>query len=268
MKILVASTVGGPAYEHAEKIIENINRLVEWFDDVECVFLESNSNDERAFSIIDSEAKSKLNCKYQLHNVSGMTHGAAKSERLGIARNLLLDIVKRDYGDWDYVFMVDWNPANTQPYSKESILSNFETDVDWNVMGANQRGYYYDLWAVRHPYWVPYNIWGLNTHPENRPSFISYNDSFRFIECRQITIPEEHPPIPVISAFGGAAFIRISAIGEARYSHIEENGYLDCEHVQFNKSIGKVFINPKFINRDHSLDEYDLHNLSTGYINE
>jgi len=267
MKILVASTVGGPAYEYAEQIIENINRLVEWFDDVECVFLESNSNDERAFSIIDSHARTKLKCKYQLHDVSGVAHGTAKVERLAIARNMIMDIVKRDYGDWDYIFMVDWNPANIQPYSKESILSNFETDIDWNVMGANQRGYYYDLWAVRHPYWVPYNIWGM-LDPINRPSFISYNDAFRFVECRQITIPEDHPPIPVISAFGGAAFIRISAIGDSRYSHIEDNGYLDVEHVQFNKSIGKVFINPKFINRDHSLDEYSLHDLSTGYINE
>jgi hypothetical protein len=69
-----------------------------------------------------------------------------------------------------------------------------------------------------------------------------------------INIDSKLPLVQVQSAFGGAGFIKISSIKNARHTYLNQYGYEMCEWPSFcaalNEGNGKIFINPAFINQN------------------
>lgn len=228
-----------------EPIFQNIRVLTTLFDKVKCVLIESDSYDDTVSAI--QKHKHILNCGVSLYSFgSSINQMPNRMQRICKARNIYLDIIEKDYKDFDYLYVMDFNDSNLEPYDKEGIISNFNLAVDWNMVCANQEKMYYDLYALRHDVWMPSNCWNAIG---NRPSFMSYEDAHNiFVKSRFLKIDKFHDPIKVNSAFGGSAFIKIKSINGARHEALDEKGEEECEWVSFCKQIGNVYINPKFIN--------------------
>jgi len=226
-------------------VFDNINKLSELFELQRCILIESNSTDN-SINLL-KEKKSYLKCPLDVYIINNKSNSPYdRVERIAKARNMYLDMVEKNYGDCDYLLVLDFNETNVEPYNIENIKSNFIINNEWDMICANQDKNYYDLYALRHKVWMPFNCWQIIN---DRPSFMSMNEAKNiYIRSRFINIPNDHGPIEVESAFGGTAFIKIQSIKGARHSHLDENNKPDCEWVSFCKSLDKVLINPKFIN--------------------
>jgi hypothetical protein len=94
--------------------------------------------------------------------------------------------------------------------NENNVFSNFNYD-NWDMMCANQENKYYDLWALRHEYWMPFDL--IEQINFKRPSFISFDDANNmFSHARRIHIDRHNRPIKVESAFGGMAIVKIKSI--------------------------------------------------------
>lgn len=243
-KLVVAASIRN-IKNTVKPVFDNINRLTNLFDEVVCILIESDSNDNTLQLL--KEYKNYLKCKLIVYSLGSLMHSIPnRMERICKARNFYLNIIKTSYIEWDYLLIIDFNDTNIEPYNIESFKSNFELDLDWNMICANQAKTYYDLYALRHPIWMPFNCWNAIG---KRPSFISYEAAHNmYVKSRFLHIPTNHPPILVDSAFGGSAFIKINKIKDSIHEAVDKYGEEECEWVSFCKNIGKVYINPKFVN--------------------
>ena len=233
--------------QYLHKVYLNLSNLASQFKEYKIIFIESDSSDKtidllKYFQTLNSniEIISLGNLEYQY---------PVRTDRLAIARNCYLDIVESKYSDYDLLCLFDSDDRSSDPINPESLLSNLQY-TDWDMMCANQENKYYDLWALRHPIWMPFD---LIKQLRRKPSFMSYPAANQiFSLSRQIIIPHNHPPIKVDSAFGGMALLKISSIKGARHSSRDEDGEEYCEWVPFCKALNngnaKIYINPAFIN--------------------
>lgn len=226
-------------------VFENLKLLASLFREVRCILVESDSYDNTLPLL--KEYKSRLPFPLEVYTFGNLSLKIEnRMQRICKARNFYLDIIEEKYNTYDYLYVLDFNETNIDPYDKDSILSNFNIDVDWNMVCANQEKMYYDLYALRHDVWMPFNCWNAIG---NRPSFMTYEQAHNmFVKSRFLKIETTEPPISVKSAFGGSAFIKIESIKGVRHSALDKNGEEECEWVSFCEGIDNVYINPKFIN--------------------
>lgn len=256
-RVVIAAPISNVA-DNIKPVFDNINKLVDEFKEVRVILVESNSWDNTYF--VAEELRDYLKCPLELHCIShngnmepNVNHNtpppAERTARLALARNFYVSRIIESYSDYDYMYCMDFNYSNLEPIRLDGVRSNFEVDVDWNVLTANQGKGYYDFWALRHPYWCPFNIFGEMW--DSTSGWMSLVDQQKLqIEGKRIDILNDADPVPVDSAFGGSAIYKIPAIIDKNPIHywLDEKGYPEVEHVSFMKTIGKVFINPKFIN--------------------
>jgi hypothetical protein len=174
-----------------------------------------------------------------------------RTERIALCRNAYLDELKSNpiYSEVDFVVIADFDGVNDL-ITPEGVESCW-TRSDWDVCTANQRGPYYDIWALRHPIWNPNDCWKqydfLRSHNTQREVA-----AWAAMYTKMITIGETEEWIPVDSAFGGLAIYRRRALDDVRYAGVDESGEPLCEHVWLHSQIRskgyRIFINPKLIN--------------------
>lgn len=171
-----------------------------------------------------------------------------RTDRIAHCRNRYLQEIAEnpEYADIDFVVVADFDNLNTL-VSAESFRSCFKRQ-DWDVCTANQRGPYYDIFALRHPIWSPGDCLA-QFKMLMRGGLSEGLALFAAVYSKMIRIDESAEWLPVTSAFGGLAVYRRSAIGTARYSGRDLNGIETCEHVPFHQAMAaRIFINPQFIN--------------------
>ena len=213
----------------------NLDNIRSFVQKTKILFIESDSSDN-TLSILESFSKEKDIKTISLGNLQNLF--PQRTERIAYCRNTYLNIVEKS--DFDYLLVLDGDSIGEEKITEESLSSNFLYE-NWDMMTANQPQGYYDLWALRHEEWMPFDCWdefGKNKTKEN------------FIKCitsRFKKIDPTNPPIKVNSAFGGAGLIRISSIKGNRHTGIQ-NGKIICEWVPFCEKLKNVFINPMFIN--------------------
>lgn len=240
--IVVAACIRNARHE-IPLVFKNINRLVSYFKEARCILIESNSTDNTLDVI--KENKHILGCKLTCIGLKNINF-PSRMENISYARNYYLDIIKKQYNTFDYVYMLDFNETNVEPYDMSGVLSCFNTTEDWDMICANQEQLYYDLYALRHDIWMPSNCWAA---VGNRPSFIDELTAKKmFIYSKFIHIKKNHSLIKVRSAFGGSAFIKTTSLLQSKFSPYDKNNNIDCEWVSFCKSMNNVYINPRFIN--------------------
>jgi Glycosyl transferase family 2 len=175
-----------------------------------------------------------------------------RTERLAYFRNIYIrEIEKTYYDSLRYVILFDCDNVNSKPIDKESIIEAIqflEDDDKRAAVFANARGFYYDIWPLRHPIWCPGDCWD---EVRRLSTFISYPEAIlTCVGARQIRIKSTSAPIPVISAFGGLAIYKRRFLLGRRYLGRYRGG-LTSEHVAVNESIsgdgGKLFILPKLL---------------------
>ena len=178
-----------------------------------------------------------------------------RTQRIAHCRNAYLDELKSNplYADIDYVVIADLDGVNNL-VSSDGFASCWLRS-DWGVCTANQRGPYYDIWALRHHLWSPNDCWRqyhfLLAMKANREAAL-----WASMYTKMITIAESNDWIEVDSAFGGLAIYRRHALDDVFYSGLDETGGQVCEHVSLNSQIRsrgyRIFINPRLINTAHT----------------
>lgn len=178
-----------------------------------------------------------------------------RTERIAHCRNTYLYELNTNkiYRDIEYVIVSDFDGINTR-ITEGAILSCWERE-GWDVCTANQRGPYYDIWALRHKDWCSNDCWA-------QYRFLSKyitDEERRMYACvysKMITVPFDSEWIEVDSAFGGLAIYRKKAMELARYVGITDKGEEIREHVLFHELLKqsgcRIFINPKMINAEYT----------------
>lgn len=228
-------------------VLENIDHVSAMFKKTKCVFIESDSSDNSLEILQDYKNQKKGTVVVSLGNL--LPRIPLRTQRIATARNLYLDIAEKLKEEYDTLLVLDADIVNSGlRFDREAIESNFDLD-DWDMLTSNQE-WYYDLWALRHPEWMPFDCWDKVA---NRPPFMSYESAIKiYVESRFMQINPSQPPIKVNSAFGGAAFIKINSIKGARHTGVMERKQI-CEWVPFcrclNEGNPKIYINPKFFGK-------------------
>ena len=181
-----------------------------------------------------------------------------RTERIAYCRNKYIEEISGNllYKDIEYVIVIDFDGVNDL-ITEYAIISCWDR-VDWDVCTANQRGPYYDIWALRHKDWSPNDCW-------SQYRFLVFNKlkvkkaKFAAVYSRMIEINEDSEWIEVDSAFGGLAIYRKKTLTDVVYVGLDECGDEVCEHISANNQIKskgyRIFINPKLINcayNDHT----------------
>ena len=158
--------------------------------------------------------------------------------RLAHGRNTLHNYAVSLNYPFDYYIVCDLDDKISR-LTPESILSCFNYN-DWSMMGANQLGGYYDLWALRtKDNWCKNDCWD---NPHNKLSCIHKN------------IPINSDPIEVDSCFGGTGIYKFELTIGCVYKSYKQQFFSErCEHVSFHEDMkrlhnAKLFINPRMIN--------------------
>jgi hypothetical protein len=173
-----------------------------------------------------------------------------RTERLAHCRNhYLMELRSPRHHDVDAVVIADFD-GMFRCFTQESWRSAWIRD-DWAVCTANQKGPYYDIWALRHPEWCPDDCW--QRFRSLRAAGVLPEEALdQAVHSRMIRIPVDSAWIEVDSAFGGLAIYRRSALLAGRYEGIDAGGRPICEHVSLHGRIradgGRIFINPRLIN--------------------
>jgi hypothetical protein len=174
-----------------------------------------------------------------------------RTQRIAYCRNAYLAELDTNplYTNVAYVVVADLDGANELLTS--SGLASCWDQKGWDVCTANQRGPYYDIWALRHKRWCPNDCWQqyafLIAHGVRRETA-----RHAAVYSKMITIAEDGDWIEVDSAFGGLAVYRRAALTGVEYSGLTDTGDEICEHVALHTQIldrgGRIFINPRLIN--------------------
>jgi glycosyltransferase involved in cell wall biosynthesis len=213
------------------------------------LIVESDSSDQTVSELkrLSSEI---LNFNYKsLGNLSASM--PKRTDRISHCRNYYAEQIRTNqiFSEIDYVVVADLDGLNTL-ISEESVESCW-IRKDWDMCAANQKGPYYDIWALRHKEWCAEDCWAqykfLNKYKLDLDSNLQTS-----VYSKMITIPEDSEWIEVDSAFGGFAIYKKSAFNFCEYVGINEAGEEFCEHTHFHKILkkngAKIFINPKLIN--------------------
>src|SRR3954454_6380323 len=83
-----------------------------------------------------------------------------RSDRIAHCRNQYLGHIAADphLARADYVAVADFDGVN-RCLTEAAVASCWVSSADWDVCTANQRDYYYDIWALRHAAWCPEDCW-------------------------------------------------------------------------------------------------------------
>ena len=176
-------------------------------------------------------------------NVKGI-----RTERIAYARNILYKEAMKHNFDLLIIIDLDNVISNLSP---ESIMSCFKKEIveDWAMLGANQTGNYYDLFALRtFDDWMPFD-WLKCRDIEGKTHNYCLDNRFR-------NILQTNKLLEVKSCFGGTAIYKRQYLDNCDYGKgFQMNGDKKlefCEHINFNEGVkkngGKIYINPKFIN--------------------
>ena len=209
----------------------------------------------------DSTVSALANLTKEIENFSYISLGELRSklplrtERLAYCRNTYLDQIRHNktYDHIDYVVVSDFDGLNTH-ISTPAIESCWER-YDWDMCAANQKGPYYDIWALRHKKWCPGDCWSqYNFLKKFTP--IDQNIIYSCVHSLMIELPVNNDWIEVDSAFGGLAIYKKKLFNMGKYIGISKEGNEICEHVHFHNNLrqhnARLFINPKLINAEYT----------------
>jgi hypothetical protein len=230
--------------------LKNVEKYASYFEDYYCLIVDGYSKDVTKL-IANSWCKGDTNRR---KFVTQPTEGLERMKSLVEARNFVIDQFKSQFGSDVYLLLIDSDSPNTTPFDEEGFLSSFKTDKEWVCMFPNQKGEYYDLWALRdtilnEDYQLKFR--GLQWNGEMQNALKPYQQSKY----------SKDGFWPVYSAFGGAGLYKSKYILDSNTRYKDETEYMlnnkkyivpVCEHVPFHYGIkGEKYINCKWIIGDH-----------------
>ncbi len=229
--------------EGLTRTVECVTRLRELFGVSSLHFFENDSADGTR-ALIGALQESGL---AKLHGFAGLdTLMTRRTERLAFARNTLLDAAL-DEGS-EYICWIDCDGLLDESFDVAGFISCFRQGAVWDGVFPVNPGYYYDIWALRHPVMWP------DDYVERMNSEVDLALGMepiirREMLCRQISANLMTGWLPVDSAFGGMAIYRAEVCRHGRYVGLQ-NDHEVCEHVSFNRGVvragARLYVNPQF----------------------
>jgi hypothetical protein len=240
----------------------NIERMSQMFAQARVIICENDSVD-RSRDMLSAWQRStslehRVVCRHQPL--------AGRIPRIAAARNDLLAMVSDNgWDDADYLIMMDMDEVCSSMHLP-GLASSFNSPMQWDMMGANQRHYYYDFFPLRtekfnHNPFAP-------AHRDRWTQGVDLGCWFETGQYHRQCFPETARPLPVLSCFGGLGIYRMAAIKNFRYrpepvtaadgSHYEhpETGIpeFECEHVSLHRQMrqagfDRMYINPAMLIR-------------------
>ena len=246
--ILLAGTARNVA-EHIENEVLTLLQSFDNFKKIYCLIVESDSNDLTLNKL--RQLRERIS-NFEILSLGALAKTMPKrTERLAYCRNKVIDQVRTNpaYQDVDFIVMADLDGVNLDLNSKK-IASCWSSKINWDVVTANQGDIYYDIWALRHPYWSPVDCIQQARHLEKIFSERAANNLA--VWAKMIYLPEDRGFIPVDSAFGGLGIYKREAFLVGTYRGLSEDGVEICEHVYFHSNLRQagyhIYINAALIN--------------------
>ncbi len=219
-------------------------------------FLVESGSSDGSLEVLESTKEKNLSFQYKSIQLDP---GFSRTQNMATARNEYLKYLEKDsnYGNYDYVVVADFNCLNNKIVAT-AVQSCWDQQI-WDVVTANQSGRYYDIWALRHPFWSPNDCWADLEFRRKYQKFPELALAYS-VRSRMIKIPKNSSWIEVDSSFGGLGIYKANLFSlSGRYIGTTSDGNPVCEHVSFHENLkqhGKrIFINPALINTrttDHS----------------
>ena len=266
-KIIFAGAVQN-AEVFLPSLFKNIENLMHIFSEVGFVFVENDSADNTK-KMLKDWGKNRPN--FHLICLDGLSAIPIRTLRLETVRNAYLETIRYfpELRNFDYLAILDMDDIGGYLINAQ-VASNAVDFLNASptraAVFANQKGTYYDMWALRLTPQCPSDIW---EEVLDHVTKYKVSDDVAFAETfakRIFSIEESSEPIKVDSAFGGFGIYKL------RYVLNNPNPYLGsktkiiplenglpchtkwqvCEHVHFHAGIksqgGEMFIYPRLIN--------------------
>lgn len=266
-KIIFAGAVQN-AENYLPAIFRNIENLTNLFSEVAYVFVENDSADNTKKILKDWGASKSI---FHFISLDGLKVIPFRTVRLEVIRNAYIETIRyyAELRDFDYLIVLDMDDVGMHLMDGQNLSSAIEflnASPTRAAVFANQKGTYFDMWALRHPSQCPGDIWEevLDYVIEHKCS-----DEIAYVETfakRVFSIEESSEPIKVDSAFGGFGVYKMDYVLNnpnpylgSKTKIVPLDGYTPCyarwqvcEHVHFHAGIksqgGEMFIYPKLIN--------------------
>lgn len=245
------------------KSVQSISRALESFSNVAWFLVESDSSDS-TLQVLELLAKDE---SFDFVSLGSLAHKyPLRTERIAYCRNRYRQEVEFRSAACsaqrpDFVCVVDLDGVCDR-LSKEAVDSCWDAQYNWDAVFANQAGRYYDIWALRHPVWMPGDCY-VERSQLMRLGFSRHSATIVSVFSKMQRIPKNADWIAVDSAFGGFGIYTISAFLKGVYSGVSPCGSEICEHVSFHEKLRaddlQLYINPALINSRstwHSSDSY------------
>lgn len=231
--------------EFLPQVLENFDTIASWFKECKIVIFENDSTDNTPRML--DEWKQKGGHKTILTETNVSMRIPHRIERLAYIRNRLLYHVPPFF---DYMFMVDMDDVFAKPIQKKSFESCFKIEDQWDIVTANTEDYY-DIYALRVPGLIEFDCWDRYYELQRRHGMSEPHAKVEAIEKYKHIMTDVKECMYLYSAFNAGILCRISSIHTCcRFSHMNENKQVVCEHVPFQNCIrshgGRILFNPNF----------------------
>lgn len=237
------------------RAVETLDRATAGFARVQFLVIESDSTDG---TLAELEALRQQSEQFAFVSLGSLAERIpARTERIAHCRNRYLEELRTNerYASADYVMVADLDGVNND-LRLDAVETCWKSPPPWDVVTANQRDAYYDIWALRHPDWCPNDC--HDQYTRLRAIFGHPRALAIAIHSRMARLDAHAEWIEVDSAFGGLAIYRREALLAGNYSGVQD-GQRVCEHVPLHAQLRargfRIFINPALINAhrtDHS----------------
>jgi hypothetical protein len=262
-KIIICSTVKNEE-RNLIKHFKILDNLVKNFSNSFLIFVISDSND-----------KSQKLCENYLRKNKGIViiknfnnkHNRIK--KLEVSRNLYLNYIKRNrkINYFDYLIVMDVDKVNN--LINFNKIKNSLKKKKWNAIFANQKIFYYDIFALRIKNFIEFNFIEKIKREYFKNNEINLKNLFKenLFKFFFLNKFKKERFIQVKSAFGGFAIYNLKKILKLKYKSL--NGKY-CEHVSLNleldKKYGNLFIDRKLINSS-GINTHTINGILCAYIN-
>lgn len=254
---------------YLKKVLENIEKIGEIFDDYKIIIYYDNSSDN-TLSILK---------EYQLINprlifyVNKKPMSKFRTHNIAIARNYCLKYIRENKDQFPYFIMMDFDDVNCKNINIEPLKNSLKRH-DWDGLSFNTTPYYYDIWGLSiWPFCFSYNHFNDN---------YNYHSKIRNYMINKLRNLKHGQLLPCISSFNGFSIYRTEKFlntyydGRVRldlfpkeyiqshlkaqksrtivyrdYGHIKGR-YEDCEHRAFHQmarlnSGARIMISPEVL---------------------
>ena len=253
--------VTGLARDCEGHIAEEIQRIekhaLKIFTEVKFFIVESDSIDNTA-TILAKFSEQKSNVQFlSLGELS--TDIPGRINRLRYCRNQYVSFIRQTPTEdkTDFVIVVDYDIKNRA--LDLDPLPNLISEDWWEGLFANQKGPYYDVYALRKEGWVEDDC--FKRYRELARQMPAKKAKTEAIWSQMRRIPRDNELIEVDSAFGGLGVYRRRVFEKFDYASLSETSTDESEHISLHKKIvasgGKLFIVPAMTNFS-----YSPHNLA------